>query len=341
MPVSTPVKVPDGQMTFVFFQCLQIICKQVGDELEKASDTLGAKFIRLAVQDTPASVQQAAITALQANPTAVFDGADPTEWFAAQLEEMNRREIPVIAWSLPGGFKASGLAANLLPSDSNYFTGMQMADWVASHAGAGSHSLLLNVPDYPVLATMAEGYHDEMKKVCPTCEVQTANFTIQDVISGNVASTVVAEIQRDPKIEYVVGTFGGLISQQLAQAVKAAGFTNVRAISQAGTSANYQLIQQGDFQEADLAVSGGFLAYRALDAALRVLAGQDAAADASYAPELAKVDGHPDVLTGGVPQQWVTKDQIPSGTINDASFDEIWSPAKDYRAEFEKLWGVR
>jgi ribose transport system substrate-binding protein len=340
MPVTEPVKTPDSKMTFVYIQCLQVICKQVGDALEVASDALGAELIRLAVQDTPASVQQAAITALQHNPTAVFDGADPTEWFADQLAEMKKRDIPVIAWALPGGFASSGVSANLLPTDSFYFAGVLMADYVASTAGVGSHSLLLNVPDYPVLATLAEGYNDEMKKTCPTCEVVTVNATIQDVISGGVASAAVAALQRDPKITHIVGSFGGLVTQQLAQAVKSAGFTKVRAISQSGTSANYQLIQSGDFQVADLSVPGGFLAWRGVDAVLRTLAGQDSAAVRAFTPKLAKIAGHPDVLTGGVPIQWVTKDDMPIGTIKDSDFDAVWSPVEDYQSEFQKLWGV-
>jgi ribose transport system substrate-binding protein len=340
MPVVDPVKVAPGKKTFVYIQCLQVICKQVGDALQIASDAVGAELIRLAVQDTPASVQQAAVTALQHNPTAVFDGADPTEWFSEQLAEMNKRKIPVIAWSLPGGFKDGGLSANLLPTDQFYFAGVLMADWVASEGGAGSHSLMLNLPDYPVLATLAKGYNDEMKKVCPTCKVVTSNFTIQDVISGGVSSTTVASLQRDPKISHIVGSFGGLITKQLAQAVKGAGFSKVRAVSQSGTSANYQLIQSGDFQVADLSVPGEFLAWRGLDTVFRTLAGQDPKAVDSFTPALAKIAGHPDVLTSGVPQQWVTKAQVPGGTINDAEFDKVWLPVKNYQAEFKKLWGV-
>lgn len=340
MPVTEPVKVPDGDLKFVYIQCLQVICQQIGDGLQIASDALGAELVRLAVDDTPASVQQAAVTALQHNPTAVFDGADPIEWFSAQIAEMNRRNIPVIAWALPGGFKANGLSANLLPSDIFYFAGVLMADYVASKAGAGSHSLVLNVPDYPVLATLAEGYSDEMKEVCPTCEVVEAKFSIQDVFSGGVATATVAAMQRDPSITHIVGTFGGLITQQLAQAVRGAGFTKVRAISQGGTSANYQMIQSGDFQVADLSVPGEFLAWRALDAALRTLAGQDAAAVASFTPDLAKIAGHPETLTGGVPQHFVTTENIPSGKINDSDLDKVWSPVTDSEAEFKKLWGV-
>ncbi len=335
---TKPVKVPAGAKTLVYMQCVQVVCKEIGDAMTQASAAVGAKFVRVTHQDTPATVQQAAVTALQANPAAVFTSGDPTEWFADQIKQMNARKIPVVAWSLPGAFTANGLSANLLTGDDYYFDGVLEADWVASHSGSSGESLLLNVPAYPVLATLAQGYKDELSKVCPSCKVTEADFTVQDIISGNVSTAAVAALQRNPKITYVVGTFGGLITQQLAQAVQNGGFSKVKAISAAGTSANYALIKSGNFQEADLALSSGFLAWRAVDSALRVMNGQSAASTEPL-PELAKIPGHPNILAGGVRQEFVTKvsfDAAGAGT----NFDTVWSPVADYQSGFKKLWGV-
>lgn len=336
LAITTPVAAKTG-LTFAFMQCVQSVCKEIGDGLQKAADAIGAKLIRITHQDTPATVQQAAVNALQANPDAVFFSGDPTEWFASQLKEMNTKKIPVISWSMPGGFTPPGISANLLNGDDYYFIGVLQADWVASKYGAGSHSLLLNVPAYPVLATAGKGYVEEMKRVCPTCVVTQQNFTVDDIVAGKVATGAVASLQRDKKISAIVGTFGGLITQQLAQAVTNAGFPKVKAISASGTSANYQLIQKGQLQEADLALPSGFLAWSVVDSALRLLAGQPVSQSKSK-PELANIPGHPDIQAGGVPQEFVTKEQMPSGSVT--SVDQLWSPTEKYQDAFKKLWGV-
>ncbi len=333
---TQPVTVKKG-LTIAYMQCVQTVCKEIGDGLQEAANAVGAKLLRITHQDTPNTVQQAAVNALQANPDIVLFSGDPTQWFAAQLKQMNDRHIPTVAWSEPGGFAPQGISANLLNSDDYYFLGVLEADWVASHYGAGSHSLLLNVPAYPVLKTAGEGYMTELKTVCPSCQAKEVDFTVDDIVAGKVATAAVAELQKDPKIKEIVGTFGGLITQQLAQAVSNAGFKNVKAISASGTASNYQLIQKGDLQEADIALPSSYLAWRALDVGLRLLDGQKVDQSSSK-PALANIPGHPDIRAGGVPQEFVTKAQMPSGTVT--SVDQLWTPVADYQAVFKKLWGV-
>lgn len=336
MSITDPVALPDKPMTFVFMQCVQTVCVEIGDGLQQAADAIGAKLVRITHQDTPETVQQAAVNALQQNPTAVFFSGDPTEWFSAQLDEMKAKGIPVVGWSLDGGFTPDKVSANLLNQDDYYFIGVLEADWVVAKTGGKGTSLLLNVPSYPVLATAGKGYTEEMARICPDCKVETADFTVDDIVSGNVATAAVAALQRAPDTKYIVGTFGGLISQQLAQAVSGAGFTDVKAISASGTAANYQLIKDGELQEADLALPSAYLAWRTIDVTLRLLAGQDTNQSADK-PASADIDGHPDLRAGGVPQEFITKDQI-TGDVT--SVDQLWTPVENFQDEFKKLWGV-
>lgn len=336
MDITEPVALPAEPVTIVFLQCVQTVCVQIGDNLQEAVAAIGGRLVRIAHQDTPETVQQAAVNALQENPTAVIFSGDPTEWFADQLQEMQDRGIPVVGWSLAGGFTPDLVSANLLNQDDYYFHGMLMADYVLDHTDGQGSSVLLNVPAYPVLQSLGQGYTDEMARVCPDCSVDSVDFTVDDIISGNVATGAVAALQRNPDAAYLVGGFGGLITQQLAQAVRGAGFSDVRAISAAGTSANYELIRDGDLQEADLSLPTGYLAWRALDVTLRLKAGQEVDESANRTA-LAEVDGHPDLGAGGVWQEFVTADQL---TGDNASSPEPWVPVEDYQQAFQQLWGV-
>lgn len=333
---TQPVKVAKG-LTIAYLQCVQTVCVEIGNGLQEAADAIGAKLLRITHQDTASTVQQAAVNGLQQKPDLLIFSGDPTQWITAQLAQAKAQHIPVVAWSEPGGFSGNGLDANLINGDDYYFLGVLEADWVASHHGAGSHSLLLNVPSYPVLQTAGQGYKEELKRVCPTCKVTEQDFTIPDVVAGKVAPGAVAALQRDPKIVEIVGTFGGLITQQLAQAVKNAGHTKVKAISASGTSANYQLIQQGQLEEADVALPSSFLAWRAIDTGLRLIAGQKVQVSSPNS-KLTTISGHPNIGVGGVPQEFVTKAQMPSSTVK--SVDQLWSPTKNFQGAFKKLWGV-
>ncbi len=337
MEITQSVTVPKKAMTFVYMQCVQVVCKEIGDGLQNASNAVGAKLIRITHQDTPETVQQAAVNALQANPTAVFFSGDPTQWFSAQLDEMKAKGIPVVGWSLDGGFQLPQVSANLINSDDYYFFGVLMADWVTAKTNGKADVLLLNVPSYPVLATAEKGFKDEIAKVCEGCKVTASEFTVQDIVSGSVATSAVAALQRNPNVNYIVGTFGGLITQQLAQAVTNAGFSKVKAISASGTASNYQLIQKGQLQEADLALPSSFLAWRVVDVTLRLLAGKPTNQSGSK-PASADVAGHPDIRAGGVPQEFVSKAQMPTGDIT--SVDQLWSPTENFQSQFKKLWGV-
>jgi hypothetical protein len=144
LPFTTPVTVPKTPITFAFLQCVQSVCKEIGDGLEQAATAIGAKLIRYTHQDTAATVQQAAVNALQANPTAMFFSGDPVSFFQAQLDQFNAKKIPVIAWSEPGGLTPAGITANLLNGDDYYFIGVLEADYVAAHSAKDAHFLLTN-----------------------------------------------------------------------------------------------------------------------------------------------------------------------------------------------------
>lgn len=331
LPVTEPVTLPAEPLSIVYTQCVQTVCTQIGDAVAEAATAIGATYTPLFHQDTPETVQAAFQQAVQMEADIVLTSGDPVEWFQEQLDQLNEQGAAVVGWSVEGGFTPEGFAANLIGTDDYYFLGVLMADYAVTHADGPANVLFLNLPAYPVLATLGEGVITEVSAACPDCTVTTVDFTVDDVVAGNVTSGAVAALQRNPDTNYIIGAFGGLITQQLTQGLSSAGFGDIPAISASGTTSNYELIQAGESQVADLSLPTGLLAWRAVDVGLRALAGQEI--EVYQRPASADIEGHPDVLNGGITHMFLDVDTAPAAG---SSFD----PVPDYQQEFLTLWGV-
>jgi hypothetical protein len=128
-----------------------------------------------------------------------------------------------------------------------------------------------------------------------------------------------------------VGTFGGLVTPQVASAVKSAGFGKLQAIEQAGTAANYEMIKAHSLDAADIGLPDAYLGWLAVNDGLLKLDGQTIPKFAQ--PANASIPGHPDILVAGLPTQILTAATAPSGSAG-------WTPIPNFQAQFEKLWGL-
>jgi hypothetical protein len=115
-------------------------------------------------------------------------------------------------------------------------------------------------------------------------------------------------------------------------ALEAAGLADqAKAISQAGGPLNFGFIAAGKHQVAEIGLASELLGWRAIDAAARVLAGQGPGR--ATTPENAVVEGHPDILSGGLPLQI-----LEAGSIADPA--ALWIGVAGFQDQFKALWGV-
>ncbi len=237
----------------------------------------------------------------------------------------------MVGWSLPSGYHSTGFAANIISNDDYFFNGMLQADYVAVHSNDNATILLESAPQYPVLATQSAGFMYEIKQVCPNCTVTTDNFSVSQLVSGaNVAATV-NTLQKNPNTNWLVATFGGLISPQLATAVKAAGFSSLKAVDADGTATNLQMIKSGQLLVADLALPEGYLGWLAVYDGLVAASGKTV--PRYPAPANTTVPGHPDVQVAGLPIKFLTAADISNP-------NEPYNPVPNYQQQFKKLMGI-
>lgn len=327
LPLNAPVKVEAGKKLF-YVQCSVPVCAEIGIGIEAAAKAAGWEYEAASHQDTPETVASAFDAAIAAEPDVILTSGNPREWFASQLETLKEKNIPVVAWSMPETYEpGDGVSVNLLTNDDYYFYGVLMADY-ASLNSANKNILFVGLPTFPVLSTVQQGFEDEIAVVCPDCKVDVTEVAVTD-LGTNLPGIVVSKLQANPDLDHIVYAFGGMLFG-VPEAIEGAGLSDqATAISQAGGPMNFSFIAAGQHQVAEVALASELMGWRAVDAAARILAGEGPGR--ADAPALAVIEGHPDILAGGLPLQILKADSIADPTA-------LWPGVAGFQDLFTALW---
>ncbi len=330
--ISDPIRnVPKGKSVY-YIQCGVPVCEEIKTGIEGATRALGWTLNIVTHQDSPDTVQQAWQAVTDANPDLVLASGNPREWFEDQLATLEQRKTPVVVWSLPEGYRpGKGLSANLLTGDDYYFYGVLMADYVVAESQGKANTIFFGLPVFPVLELVSQGFEAEYKRACPSCPLKIVPVDIMDLINGQVPQVVISELQANPQANWIPFAFGGMLFgvPEALDSVDLAG--QVSSVSQAGGPLNFNFIENGAVQKAEVGLASEYLGWRAIDVGARLLSGQDIGKP--QANQLVKISGHPDVLAAGLPLQLIEK-----GTLRDPN--QLWPGVENFQSRFKKLWGV-
>ena len=135
-----------------------------------------------------------------------------------------------------------------------------------------------------------------------------------DQIQSTLPQQLQAELQSNPDIDYIVGTFDA-VALAAADAVRQAGKEDeIRVAGFDADAPNLELVRAGDIQLADVTSGTTEPGYVAIDAAARYLAGEEV-------PEISEVTS-----------MLITPDNI--GDIGDSYFGPT-----GFAEQFAQLWG--
>lgn len=327
LPLSAPIKVEPGKKVF-YVQCGVSACAEIDVGIQAAAKAAGWDYETASHQDTPDTVASAFGAAIAAKPDVVLTSGNPREWFAPQLKTLEEQGIPVVAWSMPEGYEpGDGVSVNLLSNDDYYFYGVLMADYAAV-TSTTKNILFVGLPTFPVLSTVQQGFEDEIATACPDCTVDVTEVAVTD-LGTNLPGTIVSALQANPDLDMIVYALGGMLFG-VPDAIEAAGLSDQAvAISQAGGPMNFGFISAGQHQVAEVGLASELMGWRAIDAAARILA--DQGPGRADTPTLAVIDGHPDILSGGLPLRLLEKDSIADPTV-------LWPGVDGFQDQFTALW---
>jgi ribose transport system substrate-binding protein len=323
--VTEPLgKMPPKGSTVWYLPCPTPACQASQKGLEEAAGILGVSVHIQPQGATPASNQSAWDTTAAAAPPpdAVHFGGTDVSTVAPQLKSLAAAGVPTVASGSAllnnpkGGTDNPDVTFDLLPLDAwAQRVGRLMADWTVADSQGDAKILYANLPDFVVFKNMYAAFDDEYKKLCQGCTDVKLMITSFEDIGTTLPGKIVSEIQRDPAINYVITPLGDQ-ALGVPQALKAAGITGVKIVSQAGTKANMEYIANGE-QAVDVETNNQYLGWKAMDIMARLINGE------STSPDLPPI-----------PTQFLTKETLH---VN-SSTGEAELPG--YQDTFKQLWGV-
>ena len=311
-----PSAPPKGK-TVLFLQCEEVQCGYEGTGLKAAAAAIGWNVKTLNFQAAnPATLVSALQAGLQYHPVAAFFTGVPQEaWQSEQKAYAAAGAILVDDYNAtaPTGI---GVEPGRGYGNESVAIGTTIADeQIANSGGAAAASLVVSVPTYTVFDPMVTAYKAQIAKDCLTCSVTEDDFTLPQMLGGQLVPAVVSAAKRIPNLKYIVSV-DGAFTDTLPGALKAAGLAGkYQIINGGGIATDQQFVQAGTelTTVSNPLTEGG---WQDMDMAIR------------FAMHLPESPGDEDV-------PWVLLNKSNVGTPSD-SYDV---PA-NYPSLFEKLWDV-
>ncbi|MHB1953598.1 MAG: sugar ABC transporter substrate-binding protein [Sulfobacillus sp.] len=309
-----PTKPPTGK-TIVYVETPDSGSLLYAQAIEAAARILKWKVDIIPTAPTAQAVAASMSLAVEKHPSVVMTGAAfPESTFPTQLKELKNAGIPYVECCTTDPI-GNGVTANIDPSADFTLRGVWLAHWVVAKSDGKADVAVFNLPTYPVLNDVAQGFTSTLKSTCPGCTYTSQNVSAS-AIGTTLPAQVVSYLRANPKVDYVVFSFGDM-TLGLSTAMKAAGlFPRVQVVTQHASEANFQDIADGteamNLPEPDLQI-GWYM----VDAAIRAI-------------EKAPI---PNSQYKYVPENYVTKANLKSVTAPYVS-------DPNYKAEFLKLWHI-
>lgn len=191
----------------------------------------------------------------------------------------------------------------------------QLVDFEIADSGGTAKSVLVTLPEFPILQVGAKASKDHFAEACKECSFAELDVTLADLSGGKVPGLIVSYLQSHPDTTYLTYAIGDLFSgvpDALATAGVASKVKNVGGVP--NVEQTQTLIDKQSSAWAMLPRAES--AWHAVDAMARLSVGQD-------------LSGVTSVLLTAL----YTQDNVPKPAAE-------YKGAVDYQDQFKKLWGL-
>ena len=308
--ISKPI--PKGK-TIYFIPCgPNPECQQEGQLVKQATNVIGWNTVIVPNDGTPQGNKAAFDQVVRAKPVAVLYTAIPQSDFQSEIAALKANNTAVIACCVtdPTG---NGVDYNIDSPQQSAPVGQAQGAWVATDSKCqNADSVVINIPDFAILADGVKAFQSELTSACPSAQANVLNIALANLSTAN--TTIVSYLRSHPTVRYVVASTDG-VTIGLPAALKAAGLTNVKIVGQGATPTNIQYLHSGQ-QAVDVAFPYGEVMWAMVTAAIQHAVG--------------------DPITPAVaPPLWIL---TPQNAPNTSA--SIFPVVNNYQAQYEALWGV-
>jgi len=244
----------------------------------------------------------------KANAIALINGTDP-RLIMPQIVEAKKAGIPTI--DVHDLDLSQEQPPNVAAFVSGSFTtaGKLVAAGAITDTKANANVLILTSNNYINSKPVGDGMLEEFKADCPSCKVTTVNIDAPDWAT-KIQGTVQTAITRDPKLNYVLPVFDGMMTSVVAGIRGAGAEGRVFSASFNGSPAVLDMIRDGKIVKMDVGENPSYIAAAGVDQTLRVVGGLEPSKDENLVLRVFTKDnvqeaGVPAALGKGYGEAWV------------------------------------
>jgi ribose transport system substrate-binding protein len=286
-------------------------CQQEGQIVKQAASFVGWNTVIVPNDGTPQGDKAAFDQVVRAKPAGVLYTAIPQSDFQSEIPALEANGTVVSACCVTDAV-GNGIDYNIDSPEESAPVGQAQAAIVATDSKCqNADSVIVNLPDFAILADGVKAYKDGMASYCPSSSVGEIDIALADLANAN--TTIVSYARAHSNVKYVVASTDG-VTVGLPAALKAAGLST-KVVGQGATPTNIQYLHAGQ-EVGDVAFPYNEAMYAMLTAVFQKAAG--------------------DAITPSVaPPLWVL---TPTNAPNTSA--AIFPVVADFQAQYKALWGV-
>jgi ABC-type sugar transport system substrate-binding protein len=287
-------------------------CQQEGQIVKQADDLLGWSTVILPNDGSPQNSKADFDQVVRAKAAAVLYTAIPQSTFQSEIPALQANGTVVSTCCVTDQVGNGIDYAIDVPSQVGPVGGAQAAILAADSKCTNASAVVVNIPDFAILANGVTDFKSALQNYCPGSSVSELDIALADIANAN--TTIVSYVRSHPSVKYVVASTDG-ITIGLPAAMQAAGLSGVKLIGQGATPTNIQYLHSGQ-ELADVAFPYYEVMWSMVNAVVEKEAGM------SITPSVA-------------PPLWIlTPSNAPS--TSSAAFPVV----PDYEAQYKALWGL-
>lgn len=314
-----------GKTAFLVGQLLEVPYQQeLLRQMKKATEALGMHLEYGNSKGSAAEASALIQKAISLHVSVIFNDSYSPQALSQALKEAKQAGIPVVDITAEeAGFPSAEEKSLGIDAVSSYCygcLGRYLADATAVASGGKGEVLLTGLKELPVGLIVQKAYEEEISKVCPGCKVTNRDVTVATIATeaGGVVSSYLLQHQGTT---YIVPEFDAFVAAITPAISRASAQTRAHILTQAATQPPMELLQKGEFVDAEFGGSIGWLTWGAVDQAVRILTGQ------------------PAVESEKIPLRYLNASNIKS--IDLKGPEGQWYGSVDFAGEYEKLWGLK
>ena len=313
--VALSEKPPTGKKV-IALSCALDVCKNWRDQVATAAKTLGWTSKSVSFDGTPEDTLKKIQQAISESPDGIIINGVPRETYEAAVEQAKAKKIPIVTqMGELEGEAIDPFIAVQYQADTFDVMSNATANFVIVDSGGKANALSVGYANFPLSERIADKMKESLEANCPDCSAKKIRVQAADT-GTKLPAQLVSEIQRDPKINYIM-LQDAAMAGGVDAALREAGLTD--KVKVLGNNVTPEVIQS--------TVEGTELGWMAFSLRAAAFQGVDAIARHLVGDEQQDVP---------LMNQMLTKSTLPAKPTPDT-----WENLPpDLQEQYKKLWLV-